>query len=150
MGNHQLSVGDADFDGRDEIFYGAMTIDDDGRGLYKTGLGHGDAYHVSDMDPDRPGLEIYGPHESPVLYGPYGSEMHDARTGEIIWGASGQGADVGRGVAMDIDPRFRGYEAWSSRGGLFSCRGELITATRPAQMNFAVWWDGDHPDYSSS
>lgn len=143
MGNHQLSIADVDADGRDEVVYGAMTIDDDGRGLYSTGLGHGDALHVSDMDPDRPGLEVYGPHESPVLYGPYGSEMHDARTGQIIWGASGQGADVGRGVAMDIDPRYRGYEAWSSRGGLFSCRGEQISTTRPAQMNFALWWDGD-------
>jgi hypothetical protein len=143
MGNHSLSIADLDDDGRDEIIYGAITIDDDGRGLYTTRLGHGDALHVSDMDPDRPGLEVYGPHESPSLYGQYGSEMHDARTGAVIWGASGQGDDVGRGVAFDIDPRHRGYEAWSARGGLYNARGELITTSRPFQMNFGIWWDAD-------
>ncbi len=143
MGNHQLSIADVDEDGRDEIVYGALVIDDDGRGLYSTGRGHGDAFHVSDMDPDRPGLEVYGPHETPSLYGDYGSEMRDARTGAVIWGASGQGADVGRGVAFDIDPRYRGYEGWSARGGLYSAKGELITSSRPSQMNFGVWWDAD-------
>ncbi|HVS51127.1 MAG TPA: rhamnogalacturonan lyase [Opitutaceae bacterium] len=143
MGNHQLAVADIDGDGRDEILYGAIAIDDDGHGLYTTGRGHGDAYHVSDLDPDRPGLEIYGPHETPSLYGDAGSEMHDARTGEIIWSVSGQGADVGRGVAIDIDPRYRGAEMWSARGGLYSAKGELITNSRPSQMNFAIWWDAD-------
>lgn len=143
MGNHQLSVADVDDDGRDEIIYGAITIDDDGRGLYSTGLGHGDALHVSDFDPDRPGLEVYGPHESPALYGPHGSSMHDARTGAILWGASGEGTDVGRGVAFDIDPRHRGAEAWSARGGLRSAWGELITTSRPSPMNFGIWWDAD-------
>ena len=56
---------------------------------------------------------------------------------------AGEGADVGRGVAFDIDPRYRGYEAWAARGGLYSCKGELITARRPSQMNFGVWWDAD-------
>jgi rhamnogalacturonan endolyase len=154
MGNHQLSVADVDGDGKDEILYGAIAIDDNGQGLYSTGLGHGDAYHVSDMDPDRPGLEIYGPHESPALYGPYGSEMHDARTGAIIWGAPGNGADVGRGVAMDIDPRYLGYEAWAIRpvqnvsgvlyNVLYSCKGQQITTiSRSVPLNFGVWWDAD-------
>lgn len=143
MGNHQLAVADVDDDGRDEILYGALCINSDGTGRYTTGIGHGDAYHVSKMDPDRPGLQVYGPHETPSLYGPHGSEMHDAKTGAVIWSADGQGADVGRGVAFDIDPRYRGYEAWSARGGLYSCKGELITASRPSQMNFGVWWDAD-------
>jgi rhamnogalacturonan endolyase len=43
QGNHNLSVGDVDGDGRDEIVYGASVIDDNGKGLYTTGLGHGDA-----------------------------------------------------------------------------------------------------------
>jgi rhamnogalacturonan endolyase len=142
MGNHQLSVGDVDGDGRDEIVYGAIVIDDNGSGLYTTGRGHGDAFHMSDMDPDRPGLEVYGPHEVPDLYGANGSEMRDARTGALIWGVSGEGADVGRGLAMDIDPRTRGYEAWSSRGGLRSVKGALISTTTPS-INFGVWWDAD-------
>ncbi|MGH9940062.1 MAG: rhamnogalacturonan lyase [Blastocatellia bacterium] len=143
QGNHNLSVGDVDGDGRDEIMYGACAIDDDGKGLFVTGLGHGDALHMSDLDPDRPGLEAFQPHETPALYGPNGSDFRDARTGAVIFGIPGEGADVGRGVAFDIDPRYRGYEAWAARGGLYSCKGELITARRPSQMNFGVWWDAD-------
>jgi rhamnogalacturonan endolyase len=146
MGNHQISVADVDGDGKDEILFGAICVDDNGQGLYSTGIGHGDAYHVSDMDPDRPGLEVFGPHEVPSLYGPYGIEMHDARTGQIIWGATGDNSDVGRGCAADIDPRYRGYECWGARplaGGLYSCKGQLITRSRPSNMNFLIWWDGD-------
>jgi rhamnogalacturonan endolyase len=143
QGNHNLSVGDLDGDGRDEIMYGACAIDDDGKGLFVTGLGHGDALHMSDMDPDRSGLEAFQPHETPALYGPNGSEFRDARTGALIFGIAGENADVGRGVAFDIDPRYRGYEMWAARGGLYSCKGELITTRRPGQMNFGVWWDAD-------
>jgi rhamnogalacturonan endolyase len=143
QGNHNLSVGDVDGDGRDEIMYGACAIDDDGKGLFVTGLGHGDALHMSDMDPDRPGLEVFQPHETPALYGPNGSDFRDARTGAVIFGIPGENADVGRGVAFDIDPRYRGYEMWAARGGLYSCKGELITTRRPGQMNFGVWWDAD-------
>ena len=59
QGNHNLSVADVDGDGKDEIIYGNMAVDDDGKGLYSTGIGHGDAIHVSDLDPDRPGLEVF-------------------------------------------------------------------------------------------
>ena len=143
QGNHQLSVGDIDGDGRQEVVYGAIAIDDDGRPMYTTKLGHGDALHLSDLDPERPGLEVYGPHETPELYGRFGSEMRDAATGEILWGASGESADVGRGLALDIDPRTPGHEAWASRGGLFSAKGEPIGDRKPPSINSGVWWDGD-------
>ena len=143
QGSHSLTVGDVDGDGRDEITYGACAIDDNGRGLYSTGLGHGDALHLSDMDPNRPGLEVFMVHESPSVYGPTGVEFRDARTGSLIWGLSGENADVGRGVAMDIDPRFRGYEAWASRGSLTSTQGVTTSATKPPSINFGVWWDAD-------
>jgi rhamnogalacturonan endolyase len=55
QGAHSLTIGDVDADGRDEIIYGAAAIDDNGKALYNTRLGHGDALHLSDMDPDRPG-----------------------------------------------------------------------------------------------
>ncbi len=59
MGGHSLGVADVDADGRDEIVYQAMVVDDDGKGLHTSGLRHGDAMHVSDFDPARPGLEIF-------------------------------------------------------------------------------------------
>lgn len=142
QGNHNLAVGDVDGDGRDEIIYGACAIDDDGKGLYSTGLGHGDALHLSDVDPDRPGLEVFCIHEKAAH--PNGVEFRDARTGRLIWGKPSP--DVGRGVAMDIDPRHRGYETWASgRGleGLWNVRGEKISDRKPRSCNFGVWWDGD-------
>ncbi|HQU82023.1 MAG TPA: carboxypeptidase regulatory-like domain-containing protein [Pyrinomonadaceae bacterium] len=143
QGSHALTVGDVDQDGRDEITYGAAAIDDDGSGLYSTLIGHGDALHLSDMDPTRPGQEVWMVHEDPGSYGPYGAEFRDAKTGAIIFGVSGEGADVGRGVAGDIDPRYLGYEMWAARGGLRTNTGVLITTSRPSQMNFMSWWDGD-------
>jgi rhamnogalacturonan endolyase len=59
QGNHNLAVADVDDDGKDEIVFGAMTVNDNGALLYNTRLGHGDALHVSDMIPDRPGLEVF-------------------------------------------------------------------------------------------
>ncbi|MET0650461.1 MAG: Ig-like domain-containing protein, partial [Pyrinomonadaceae bacterium] len=143
QGSHSLTIGDVDGDGKDEITYGAAAIDDNGTGLYSTNLGHGDALHMSDMDPDRPGQEVYMVHEEPASYGANGSEFRDARTGALIFGVSGEGADVGRGVALDIDPRYRGYEMFSSRGGLWSATGVQISTSAPSPKNFAIWWDAD-------
>ena len=140
QGNHGLSVGDVDEDGKDEIIYGACAIDDDGSGLYSTGLGHGDAMHLSDIDPDRPGLEVWGIHERPSH--PHGANLRDAATGEVIWGLSL--TDPGRGLAMDLDPRHPGYECWAnSSDGLYSCRGERISPRKPRSCNMGIWWDGD-------
>ncbi|WP_175414747.1 rhamnogalacturonan lyase [Nibricoccus aquaticus] len=143
QGAHSLSIADVDNDGKQEIIYGSCTIDDNGAGKYSTTLGHGDALHVSDMNPSRSGLEVWMVHESPSSYGNYGSEMHDASTGAILFGTSGEGADIGRGCAGDIDSRYLGYECWASRGGLYSASGTLISSTRPSPMNFMIWWDAD-------
>ena len=143
QGNHQLSVADVDGDGRDEIIYGAMTIDDDGRGLYSTRLHHGDALHVSDLDPTRPGLESFSPHEAPMANGHVGASFRDARTGKVLWTTPAD-RDVGRGVAFDIDPRYPGAECWAANSGkLYSSQGKVISDKHPGSMNFAVWWDGD-------
>ena len=145
QGNHSLSVADVDADGRDEIIYGSMVVDDDGRGLFSTGLRHGDALHVGDLDPTRPGLEVFGAHEieskADVAAGRPGKAMYDARTGQILW-TSAPGVDIGRGLVADIDPAYPGAECWGGPGGLQTARGEPIGPS-PRSANFAVWWDGD-------
>ena len=144
QGNHQLSVADVDGDGRDEIVYGSMTVDDDGKGLWSAQLFHGDAMHVSDLDPTHPGLEKFGVHESPGKNGGIGAAMLDARTGKVLWSTPTE-KDTGRGLAADIDPRFPGAEAWGSNSDvLYTAQGKPIDGVKhPRQTNFAVWWDGD-------
>lgn len=143
QGNHNLSVADVDEDHKDEIIYGACAIDDDGTFLYRTGLGHGDAMHLSDLFPDRPGLEVFCVHED--THAAYGYEAHDAATGEIIWGTF-TGFDVGRGVAADIDSDYRGFEMWSSASNVvFETKGNGISLKRPS-YNFRIYWDGDLQD----
>lgn len=140
QGNHNLAAGDIDGDGRDEIVQGGCAFDDDGTLLYRTGLGHGDAMHLGDLDPDHEGLEVWCVHESSKAA--YGQELHDARTGSILWGTR-TGDDNGRGLAADIDAGSRGHELWSaSTPGLWSCRGEQLAGKRPS-INFRIYWDGD-------
>ena len=145
QGNHSLSIADVDADGKDEIVYGAMVVDDDGKGLFSTGLRHGDALHVGDLDPSRPGFEVFGIHENEeatVALKTPGAALYDARTGQILWGLL-PGGDVGRGLAADIDPRHRGAEFWTNAGaGLLDVRGGRI-GEAPTSANFAIWWDAD-------
>lgn len=144
MGGHSLSVGDVDGDGRDEIVYQAMVVDDDGKGLYSTGLRHGDSMHLADMDPDRPGMEVFTVQENEddaELFQTPGAAMRDARTGEILWSHS-PAIDVGAGMAADIDPTHRGYEAWGGPGGLRNIAGQTI-GPAPREHDWCLWWDGD-------
>lgn len=143
QGNHNLSVADVDDDGKDEIIYGASAFDDDGTLMYKTGLGHGDAMHLSDLDPDRPGLEVWEVHEG--MSKVCGYELHDAKTGAILWGGP-TNDDNGRGLAADIDPSHRGFEMWSLLcDGVFNCKGKKISDNKPS-INFRIYWDGDLQD----
>ena len=151
-GHHQLSIADVDGDGKDEIIYGDMVVNADGTGRYSTGCGHGDTLHVSDLDPTRPGLEVFSIQER---FDDAGVHMFDANTGAPLWKkpsvkAATEGGDKGegpaRGVCFDIDPRYPGNESWAAGAGmegLWDAKGNKIGDVKPGSCNFAVWWDGD-------
>ncbi|MGA2061650.1 MAG: hypothetical protein ABSG67_14290, partial [Thermoguttaceae bacterium] len=140
QGDHALSIADVDGDGKDEIIYGAAVIDDNGAPIYTTGLGHGDAMHVGDFDPSRPGLEVWEVHETPNASD--GFELHDAATGAIIWGG-GTTTDDGRGCCDNIIAGTVGAQMWSAaNGNLYDVHGNVV-GTAPSSDNFLVWWDGD-------
>ena len=151
-GNHNLSVGDVDGDGKDEIIWGAAALDDNGSLLYATGFGHGDAIHLGDLNPDRQGLEVFDVHEEK---GTYAWDIHDAATGEILMKSGQSGKDNGRGLAADIIADARGYEFWSAYGGFNSndrnqnpfnaITKEQVGNVMPS-MNFRIYWDGDAQD----
>jgi hypothetical protein len=162
QGAHSLSVADVDGDGCHEIIYGAATIDHDGTILYSSRglmppeskapgriakLGHGDALHVANMDPDREGLEIFMVHESGP-WGPYGYTLRDAATGEVLFGDFAAD-DVGRGMIGQVDREQRGLQMWCSEGiegedafGLLSIRGERISEQIPG-TNMSIKWSAN-------
>lgn len=142
QGVHGISVGDVDGDGCDEICIGAATIDHDGSLLCSTGVGHGDAIHLADLVPSRPGLEVMMPHEEK----PYGFDVHDATTGEILIKAEGT-ADNGRGLAADFIPNHDGFEFWSSHdNNIYPCEGGNILIDKKPDTNFRIYWTGDPYD----
>ncbi|KAF2327734.1 rhamnogalacturonan lyase [Flavobacterium daemonense] len=142
MGNHNLTVADVDNDGKDEIIYGSMCVDHDGKGLYTTGFRHGDAIHVSDLDPDLPGLEVFGIHEiENGTTGP-GATIFAAKDGKVLFTGS-INEDVGRGVADNIDPELKGAQFWySGSPDLYDMKGKVV-GKAPNSINFLIYWDGD-------
>lgn len=140
QGNHNLRVGDVDGDGCDEIIYGSCAIDHDGRGLYTTGMGHGDAIHLTQFNPSDPKLQVWDCHENRRD----GSSLRDAATGKVIFQVKSP-TDVGRAMAADIDPTNYGVEMWSwESGGIRNIKGEVVNPDmKTLSVNMAVWWDGD-------
>ena len=140
QGNHNLRVADVDGDGCDEITYGSCAIDHDGTGLYNTGMGHGDALHLTAFNPASERLQVWDCHENRRD----GTDFRDAATGKVIFRIP-SGKDVGRCMAADIDPTSYGVEMWSSAsGGIRNIKGEVICAApKGLPVNMAVWWDGD-------
>lgn len=138
-GNHNLSVADVDGDGADEIIWGSAALDHDGTLLYATGYGHGDAIHLADHNPDRSGLEVFEVHEG----SPYGWDLHDAATGEILFKATGSD-DNGRGMAGQFSADHRGsfFSSANDRQQRSAVTGAVIS-TGQTSTNFRIYWDGD-------
>jgi len=140
QGNHSLSIADVDADGKDEIIYGAMAINDNGQPLWNTGNGHGDAMHVGDLIPSRAGLEVFKVDEDITKPAAY---MADARTGAIIWQNPVTGSDNGRGVSDDVWAGSPGAESWSAGvDGIYNTSGANV-GRKPGSTNFVIWWDAD-------
>ena len=152
QGSSSLTMGDVDNDGFDEIIYGSAAVDHDGTGLYTVGNNHGDASHLGDFLPNRPGLEYYMPSETaygtnavtggriPAIY------VIDAADGTVLWEVQASGpADVGRAVVGNVLASSPGCEFWASNGiGMVDEDGDPISYTSEGpSINFVTWWDGD-------
>lgn len=155
QGNHNLSVGDIDNDGKDEIVYGSAALDDDGKTvLGNTGLGHGDAMHMSDFNNDGT-QEVFSVKEEE--FKKYAEDLRVASTGKHFW-SSGKlttSSDNGRGVMDNIDDSYAKEHSnalaigWSSGiANAHDLNGDDVAA-KPAGAgsgtfdNFLVYWDGD-------
>lgn len=142
QGNHNISVGDCDGDGKDEIFLGSLALDHDGSVLWCSYMGHGDAMHLGDFDPDHDGLEFFEVHENATENQKYGFTIFDAATGEILH-AREAGGDTGRGLIANIGSFGGNYVAWAGSGaGKINSLGENLDLPFNS-MNFRIYWDGD-------
>ena len=141
QGQHSIKTGDIDGDGCDEILNGSIAIDNDGRTLWCTGMGHGDRFYLSDIDPARPGPEVWYTIEDP--HPQNGVSLWDARTGALLFGAREANRDnqIAGGLVGDIDPAHPGMECWGDKF-FFSSKGQIIEGLVPPQ-NELVWWDAD-------
>ena len=147
-GYHNYIIADVDEDGRDEIVYGSMVIDDNGYGLSTTGLGHGDAQHVSDFDPYRKGLEFYGCNEDNP-----GSNYRNATTSKVYYRKTSTNDD-GRALMGNFYNLYPGSIGRSASMGLWlsSVCDREINGTESISddkgdgnnhLNSRIFWDGD-------
>jgi rhamnogalacturonan endolyase len=153
QGAHTMKVADVDGDSREEIILGSAVIDDDGTALWSIGLGHPDHAYVGDIDPERPGLEIYYGIESRQRER-NGMCLVEAATGKILWGYEGPTRHVhAHGMCSDIIAKYPGSECYSADtdekkdfawGILWSAKGEIIAKENLAGFGpRVVFWDAD-------
>ncbi|HTV17870.1 MAG TPA: rhamnogalacturonan lyase [Polyangiaceae bacterium] len=143
QGAHSLSVANVDADPEQEIIYGEMTVDNDGTGKCSVGTGHGDALHVGDFIPSRPGVEAFMPAEDTSQ--PYYT-LRDPNDCTVLQQSNQTGADVGRAVADDIFAGNPGAEFWASNGVTLrsATTGQVLAGVQqPNSVNFLIWWDAD-------
>lgn len=152
QGAHWMHAADVDGDGREEIVAGSFVLDDNGKPLWTTGLGHPDHTYVGDIDPTRPGLEIYFGIERAQKKN--GMCLVDAATGKILWGIDRPTRHVHSfGFCSDIDPAHPGSECYSADtdpqkdfafGLLHSAQGKLLAEESLSKFGpRAAYWDAD-------
>ena len=159
-GAHWISIGDVTGDGRQEIHYGSGALNADGTTLYRTGLGHGDAIHLGDFIPSRPGQEYFMAHEEKSSNGNYGVDLRDAKTGEILVRRTA-GSDTGRGLMGHFNPEAEDAYFFDSEDGskndsgnfqfqLFNTKGEEVSiigfGSSGATANYRLFWNGTLAD----
>ncbi len=146
-GNHNLSIADVDGDGCDEIIWGSAALDHDGTLLYATGYGHGDAIHLGKMMADSTDLYVFDVHEEKLTAAHGSWDLHNARTGRVIWHGGSAGSDNGRGMAGHIANGIRNYFFWSSdnRYPRLATTGNE-TIKKSCSVNFRIYWDGSSQD----
>lgn len=152
QGAHTLQAHDVDGDGRDEVVLGSAVLDDNGVGLWSTGLGHPDHCYVGKIIPDRPGLQIFYGMET-AQQKANGMCVVDAATGKILWGLAGATRHIhGYGFCADVDASRPGLELYGcdtdaakrfERGWLLDAAGAVITATNQLTSHRPVYWDAD-------
>lgn len=139
QGYHNYIVADVDWDGRDEIVWGSMVIDDNGMGLSTTGLGHGDAQHIGDFNPYIHGQEMFACNEDNPS-----NNYRDATTSKIYYRKTDTNDD-GRCLAGNFYNDFPGAVGHSAHDTPISTvtNDHVSTNTNGLSMNFRIYWDGD-------
>jgi autotransporter-associated beta strand protein len=139
QGYHNYSIADVDWDGRDEICFGSMVIDDNGKGLSTTGLGHGDAQHVGNFDPYRHGQEIFACNEDAPS-----NNYRDATTSKIYYRLAG-GSDDGRSMMGNFTDKVPGAIGSSGHDTPVSAvtAKHIGDSRNDFDLNFRIYWDGD-------
>jgi len=144
QGYHNFAIGDVDWDGRDEIIFGSMVIDDNGKGLSTTGFGHGDAQHCSDFDPYRKYEEQFACNEDQPA-----NNYRNAVTSELYYRLSG-GGDDGRALMANFTNEYPGSVGRSvGSGWVSSTADKIIDALNGdafinwGDLNQRIYWDGD-------
>ena len=139
QGYHNYIVADVDWDGRDEIVWGSMVIDDNGKGLSTTGLGHGDAQHIGDFNPYIHGQEMFACNEDNPS-----NNYRDATTSKIYYRKTDTNDD-GRCLAGNFYNDFPGAVGHSAHDTPISTvtNEHVNTNTNGLSMNFRIYWDGD-------
>lgn len=154
QGLHGMQAADIDGDSRDELVLGSVALDDNGKVLWCTGLGHPDACYVTDIDPARPGFEImYGIEHAQQSNGIC---LVEARTGKIIWGCNHPTTHVhSQGLLADIDPDNPGMEFYCGEKFLddrwlySTLTGKLLSREDLGSLapNPVYWMDGPFKAY---